>query len=170
MTIGFFTAEILRYFIGFFLLAAALSKLRVAKQFQENLVQSFGISASLSAILSPMVIAAEFVIAMMVLALFERGGMLAALLMLSAFTTLLCYKFFTESVVKCSCFGEAERSVSIFDLLRNVLVLVALAIWFVLPIGAALPLHAALLAAALAAILCVLAIEFHAIAAILVQD
>lgn len=170
MTTAVFIGEMLRYFIGFFLLAAAIGKLRVAPQFQRNLVQSFNISKTLSNVLAPSVIAAEFIVAAMVLGASAWIGMLAALLMFCAFTLLLSYKFFTESVVKCSCFGEAERAVSLFDLVRNLLVILSIAIWLCLPNGAALSVQVAILAAALASVLCVLAIEFHGIAALLVRS
>ena len=170
MTTTFFIAEILRYFIGFFLLAAALGKLGVAMHFQRNLVQSFGMSTKMSRVLAPAVIGAEFIVAAMVLVAAERVGMLISLLMFCAFSALLSYKFFTESVVKCSCFGEAERAVSLFDLVRNLLVIAAIAIWLLLPSGPALPVQVAILAAALASVLCVLAIEFHGIAAVLARS
>ena len=169
MSTGFFIAEILRYFIGFFMLAAALGKLRTFAQFRANLSTSFSMPARLANLLAPGVVSAEFAAAVMILGGAAKPGMMAALAMLAAFTAFVSYKFVTESVVKCSCFGEAARSVSGFDLLRNLLTIAAAGAHLTLAGGAALPLGAALLAAGLATILLVAAIEFHDIATLLVQ-
>lgn len=163
-----FVSEILCYFIGFLMLAAATGKLRTFTQFRSNLDTSFGLGPAVSVVLAPAVVAAEFVVAALVLGLSSWGGMLASLLMFCAFTIIVSYKFFTQSVVKCSCFGEAGRSVSGFDLLRNVLVIVSIAVYLSLAGGVGLPLEASILAAGLASILCVVAIEFHGIASLLV--
>lgn len=169
MSTAFFVAEVLRWFAGFLMLAAAGGKLRTFGQFRANLTSSFGMPAPLAALLAPAVVAAEAGAAALILGGAPRPGMLAALVMLGAFTALVSYKFFTESVVKCSCFGEAARSVSGFDLLRNLLAIGAIGAWLALATGSALPLSAAVLAAGLASILLVAAIEFHDIATLLVQ-
>lgn len=169
MTAPVFGAEIIRYFIGFFMLAASVGKLRSFTDFRANLVTSFGASTAHSALLAPAVVMLELAAAAMVLGPFSRAGMLASLLILGSFTAVLSYRFFTESVVKCSCFGEAGRAVSAFDLLRNVLVLAAIAAYFSMASAGSLPLTASILAAALATFLCVAAIELHDIATVLLR-
>ena len=167
MSTGFFVAEILRYFIGFFMLAAAVGKLRTFPEFRANLGTSFSVPPRAANMLAPGVIAAEFGAAALILGGAEQPGMVAALAMLAVFTALVAYKFFTESVVKCSCFGEAARSVSGYDLLRNLLAIAASAAYLAMASGPALSVSAALLAAGLATILLVAAIEFHDIATLL---
>jgi hypothetical protein len=170
MTTTLFVAEVLRYFIGFLMLAAATGKLRTFADFRANLAASFGMSAALSSMLAPAIVVAECAVSVLVLSAFSRSGMLASLLMLCAFTAVISYKFFTQAVVKCSCFGEAGRSVSGFDLLRNLLVILSIAVYLLIAAGAGLPLQMAVLAAALASILCVMAIEFHDIVTMLVKN
>ena len=167
MTGPVFGAEIIRYFIGFLMLAAGLGKLRTFAQFRANLVTSFGATTLQSTWLAPAVVMLELLAAALVLGPFSGMGMLAALLMLGTFTLVLSYKFFTESIVRCSCFGEAGRAVSGIDLLRNGLVLAAVAVHFMLGQAASLPLTASVLAAALATLLCVVAIELHDIVTLL---
>ncbi len=166
MTGSAFGAEIIRYFIGFLMLAAGLGKLRTFAQFRANLVSSFGATTSQSTWLAPTVVMLELLAAALVLGPYSQTGMLASLFMLGSFTVVLSYKFFTESIVRCSCFGEAGRAVSSIDLLRNALVLAAIALQFTLS-HAALPLTASVLAAALATLLCVVAIELHDIVTLL---
>lgn len=158
-------AETLRLFTGFLLLAAVAGKLRTFSAFRHNLVSSFGVPAAASRMLAPAVVAAEALAAAMALGLSPRPGMWAALLLFAVFTTLLAYRFVKDGLVKCSCFGEAERTLSGFDVLRNVLVLAAIAGWLALPLpllsGAGATAHLSLLGAGLASILVVVAIGFH---------
>lgn len=169
MSLSLFGAEIIRYFIGFLMLAASVGKLRTFADFRANLVTSFGASTVQSALLAPTVVILELTAAAMVLGPFSQAGMLASLLILGAFTVVLSYRFLTESVVKCSCFGEAGRAVSAFDLLRNVLVLAAIGAYLNLGSAGDLPLTASILAAALATFLCMMAIELHDIATLLLR-
>lgn len=156
-------AETLRLFTGFLLLAAVAGKLRSFAAFRDNLVSSFGMAPAASRLAAPAVVAAEAIAAAMALGLSPRPGMWAALLLFAVFTALLAYRFFKDGIVKCSCFGEAERNLSGLDLLRNVLVLMAISGWTALQSSAeaAAAAHLSLLGAGLASILVVVAIGFH---------
>ncbi|WP_445232812.1 MauE/DoxX family redox-associated membrane protein [Duganella rhizosphaerae] len=156
-------SEILRYFVALLMLAAATAKLRDLAGFRDNLASLFGMGPALRALVAPAIPVAELAVAALLLGGLARTGLLAALLMLCGFTALVGYKFSTQSVVRCSCFGEAERSLSGLDLLRNGLVIAAIGAGLMLPAGAALPLHAALLAASLGLLVCVIAVHFHEI-------
>jgi len=169
MTPASFGMEIIRYFVGFLMLAAATGKLRTLADFRANLTSSFGVGAAFSAALAPAIIVLELAAAVLVLGPWSTTGMLASLLMLGLFTLVVCYKFFTQSVVKCSCFGEAGRSVSGIDLLRNGVVLVSIIAYLYQGGGVTVGLAAAILAAALAALLCVIAIEAHDIVTLLAR-
>lgn len=164
-----FIAEILRWFVGMLLLAAALGKLRNLAEFRSNLHTSFGLGGTLSNSVSLALPAAELLVAAMILGLSSQLGMVLALLMFCAFTALVGYKFVTESVVRCSCFGETGRPISSYDLLRNLFVILACIGSLALGTAIMPPLHATILAAALASILCVVAIEFHSMVTLLVR-
>jgi uncharacterized membrane protein YphA (DoxX/SURF4 family) len=163
-----FIAEILRYFVGLLLLTAAVAKLRGFENFRANLTASFGVGAAHSQVLAPAVMLAELAVGALVLGVSMRIGLWCALLMFCLFTALLAYKFYTQSVVRCGCFGEAERSLSGFDLLRNVLVIAAIGAGLALGRqDAGVPPHAALLAVALATLACVVAVHFHEMVSLL---
>lgn len=167
-----FIAEVFRYFLAFLLFFAALGKYRTFVQFQSNLVESLGLGRGLSAWLAPALVGMEFGLSLLIVAgiAISYYGMLAALLLFACFTAFIGYKYVKEGIVKCSCFGESERSVSGFDLLRNVLVILSAAFYLAFAGAAGLAWPALLTAAALALILTVLAIEFHDLAMLLVHS
>ena len=167
-----YAAEVIRYGIGFLLFFAALGKLKTLDQFKHNLTESFGLSRKLRQALAPTIIFSELLISFLV---FINNpitylAMGAALLMFLLFTGVVAYQYVKEGIVKCSCFGEAERSVSPFDLLRNGLLIAAIAYYLLRADSStlALPLH--VLAAALGLIVSIIAIEFHAIATLLFRS
>jgi hypothetical protein len=160
-----FVADIVRYFIGWWWLAAAAGKLRTWPGFRDELGTSFGIAAQPAALLAPALVTAELLAAAMVLGIAHAAGMLASLLLMCCFTSVLGYQFFTRAIVRCNCFGESRRPLSGHDLLRNLLVVLAIAAWLLLRSPAApLPGGESLVAAGLGAWLCVAAIHFHDIA------
>lgn len=161
MTLPGFVAEILRYFVGLMMLTAAVAKLRAFDGFRINLSASFGIDSAYSRLLAPAVVLAELAVAALVLGGAVHIGLWSALLMFSLFTALLAYKFLTQGVVRCGCFGEAERTLSGLDLLRNVLVIAAIGAGLALGHPASVLPHIAILAVALATIACVVAVHFH---------
>jgi hypothetical protein len=168
ITPSVFLAEIARYFVGLLLLAAAVGKLRGFARFRANLSDSFDVSAAAGRILAPALVLAELVVAALVLwGGDDLLGMQAALLLFGLFSALIAVKFYTQSVVRCGCFGEAERALSGYDLLRNALVIGAIGMCLAFDRGATLPPHAAVLAVALAALACVVAIHFHEILVLL---
>jgi len=162
-----FGAEILRWFIGFILLAACMGKLRAFAGFRDNLATSFGVAPRHGALLAPAIVGIELLLAALVLGPFAWLGMAAALPLFAAFTALLAWRMVRDGALRCACFGEAERNLSGYDLARNVLIVAAIAMYLALPAGAGLPFTASVLAAALASILAVLAIDFHDLAHLL---
>lgn len=168
MTLAAFGATILRCFIGMLLLAAVNGKLRNFADFRHNLADSLGLGTLRAKLLAPTVIGAELLVAVMVLGPAQRAGMLAALLMLAVFTAVVGYRFYSQGSVRCSCFGEAGRSVTTYDLQRNLLVMLSIVAYFALGADVAAPPFPQLaLACSLAAILCVAAIGFHDIVVLL---
>jgi len=166
-TLAVFVAGMLRYFVGLLLLAAAVAKMRGFDSFREHLTTSFDVGAARSRMLAPAVVLAELAVAALVLGGAAGAGLWAALLMFCGFTALLGYKFYTHGAVRCACFGGAERSLSGLDLLRNVLVIAAIGAGLALPHDVGMPAHAAILAIALATLICVLAVHFHEIVRLL---
>lgn len=108
---------------------AAIGKLRSFTSFQNNLTQSFGISPNLSKLIVPILIGTELLIA---IALFISNSsrilqltLFVASILFLIFSLVVAYQFFSKDLVRCNCFGEAERPVSAYDLMRNFLLLSA---------------------------------------------
>ena len=161
MTVQLFLAEIIRYFIGWWWLAAAAGKLRTWPGFRTDLGSTFGFASGPAAIAAPSVLLAELLAASMVLGVPGPAGMLLSLVLMCSFTAALGYQFYTRGLVRCSCFGESARPLSAYDVARNLLVVTTIGAWLALAPAGALPAGEALVAAGLGAWLCVAALNFH---------
>lgn len=166
MSAAAYLAEIIRFFIAFLLVCAAIGKLRTLAAFAHNLVESFGVKRQAAAMLAPAVIALEALLAGLILAGggIGRIGIAAALVLFVVLTALVGYRYVVEGSVKCSCFGESERPVSGYDLLRNGLVIASIGACLAFSGGAAFGRKESVLAAALALIATIGAIGFHDLA------
>lgn len=166
MSAAAYLAEIIRFFTAFLLACAAIGKLRTLAGFTHNLVESFGLKRQAAALLAPAVVALEALLAGLILAGggIGRIGMAAALALFVALTAAVGYRYVVEGSVKCSCFGESERPVSGYDLLRNGLVIAAIGACLAFSGGAAFGKKEMVLAAALALVATIGAIGFHDLA------
>ncbi|MQA18768.1 MauE/DoxX family redox-associated membrane protein [Rugamonas rivuli] len=128
-------ALVLRLLVGAVFLLAVLGKLRAPARFRANLTESMGVPPALGMALTPAVILAEAALALMLLGDVQARtfAMPAALVLLIGFTCFVAYKYVTADSVRCSCFGEAERPLSVYDLLRNGLLIGAIACWLYWP-------------------------------------
>lgn len=165
-----FLSDIARYCIALLLLAASVGKLRSYGDFRANLATSFGVPPAAASLAAPALVAAELWLAGWLLAGGAQLPMLLSLLLLGTLTAILAWRYFTHSVVRCSCFGEAARPVSQYDLLRNVLVVGTNGAYFALAQETTLSIATTVLAAGLAAIVCVATISLHDIAILAKAD
>jgi hypothetical protein len=163
-------ADTARYCIALLLLAASVGKLRSYGDFRANLATSFGVPPAAASLAAPALVMAELLLSGWLLAGGTHIPMLLSLLLLGTLTAILTWRYFTHSVVRCSCFGEAARPVSQYDLLRNVLAVGINGAYFALAQETALPVATAVLAAGLAAIVCVATISLHDIATLAKAD
>lgn len=163
-------SDIARYCIALLLLAASVGKLRSQGAFRDNLATSFGVPPAAARVVAPALVMTELLLAGWLLAGATHLPMLLSILLLSTLTAVLAYRYFTHSVVRCSCFGEAARPVSPYDLLRNVLVVGINGAYFALAQETPLPVTTSVLAAGLAAIACVAMISLHDIATLAKAD
>lgn len=173
MSTQIYIAEIFRLFVAFLLLIAAISKLNAFSEFKNNLNESFGLTVAASTRFAPIVVAVELLLSGLLLLNTNASylGMAASLFVFLAFTGVVSYRYVKEAIVKCSCFGEADRSVSAYDLLRN-LIVIACIIFYLFYSGDASALTVGLwfLTAGLAIILTIVAIEFHEIVMLLFRQ
>ena len=157
-------ADTARCCIALLLLAASVGKLRSYGGFRGNLATSFGVPPAAARVAAPALVTAELLLAGWLLAGGTHIPMLLSLLLLTTLSAVLAWRYFTHSVVRCSCFGEAARPVSQYDLLRNLLAVGVNGSYFAFAQQAAVPVATTALAAGLAAIVCVAIISLHDIA------
>ena len=132
MSYELFLAELFRFYLGFIMLAAAWGKSRTYTYFQQQLTESFGIKPVHSRVLAPGVLALEWLLALVILTTGHKAFIILAGGVFSLFSAVLLYRYFTEGLIKCSCFGETDRPVTDYDLLRNGIVIIAFSffVWF----------------------------------------
>ncbi len=130
-----FIAAFGRYATALLLLAAAFGKWRSFKLFRDNLVSSFAISPALSPLLAGCLVVLEFGLGGWLLFIEWPAAAVMGfvLLLFSVFSLLLLWRYLLDGNVKCSCFGEQNRPVSAFDLVRNLLILLTVSLYFVAP-------------------------------------
>ena len=164
MSIPLYLAEISIYFIGFVMLTAAWSKTKSYHHFTESLVSSFHLSKTLSKLLAPLVIILEWSLALILLTkLFPpQLAMQISLLLLSIFTLVVLFLLIKHEVVKCNCFGEESRPISIFDLIRNLGFIASIIFYLVYSNSdAELSIEVSILLASLAIIMTIISVNFH---------
>lgn len=158
-------AETLRLTAALLLLAAAWGKWRALGHFRDNLSATFGVGTALAAALAPGIAAAEALLGLGLLAggTIGQAALAASLLLFAVFTAAVAWKYATEDIVKCSCFGDADRSVSGFDLARNFAVICGIACSLALGAVSGGTWQATVCAAGVATLLAVLLANFHEI-------
>lgn len=165
MSAAAFFAEALRLAAALLLLAAAWGKWRALGQFRDNLSTTFGASPALAALLAPAIASAEVLLGAALLAggAVGQAGLAGSLLLFSVFTAVVAWKYATEDIVKCSCFGDADRSVSGFDLARNLAIIGGIVFSLVLGAEGGGGWPALVCAAGVATLLAVVLANFHEI-------
>lgn len=130
-----FIAAFARYGTALLLLAAAFGKGRSFSLFRDNLVSSFAVSAKLSPFLAAFLLLLEFSLGawLLLIAAPAAAVMGLVLLLFSVFSLVLLWRYLLDGNVKCSCFGEQNRPVSAFDLVRNLLILLTASLYFFAP-------------------------------------
>lgn len=161
MSAQLFVADVIRYFVAWWWLAAVLGKLRGWPGFRTELGASFGVPSGAAVVLAPLLILAELLAAALAIGPATRAGMLLSLGLMCTFSAVLGYQFLTRGIVRCSCFGESVRPLSGYDVLRNLLVVGTMLAWLALAPAGGLPPGEALVAAGFGAWLCVAAVHFH---------
>lgn len=158
-------AATLRLTAALLLLAAGWGKWRALGQFRDNLASTFGAGKAVAALLAPGIAGAEVLLGLALLAGGAAGqaGLAGSLLLFAVFTAVVAWKYATEDIVKCSCFGDADRSVSGFDLARNLAIIGAITCSLGLGGADVGSWQATVCAAGVATLLAVLLANFHEI-------
>ena len=130
-----FIAAFSLYATALLLLVAAIGKTRSFSLFRNNLVSSFGISARLSPAIAVLLLMLEFCLAGWLFFSTTAAATVMGfvLLLFSVFSLVLLWRYLLDGNVKCSCFGEQNRPVSAFDLIRNLLILLTICLYFFAP-------------------------------------
>jgi hypothetical protein len=121
MGAGDYLSELCRFYVFATLAIAALGKSVATGPFVASTADLLGLSRRTARFVALSVIAAEAVIAILLLLGGDpaRAGMAAALLLFLAFTSALAAALLQRRTVRCNCFGARGHTVSIHDLVRN---------------------------------------------------
>ncbi len=130
MTAAIYLAEGCRIYVLVVLLAAAWSKLFAFSSFRSALAEAFPVLA-LSGSIGATVVAAGIVIGEWSAALLmllggklSRLGLALALGLLLSLTVVVVMSLLQGRAIRCSCFGESDRRISKYDLVRNLIFLI----------------------------------------------
>lgn len=170
MSESIYLNEIIRLSIGMLLVMAAFTKTKDLSQFKDTLVTSFHLSESISRIFAPILVMAEWGTGIILLsnAGFVDWAMKAALVMFLMFTSVVSYMLYRDGVVKCNCFGEQQRPVSVFDMVRNTVCILAIVFYLTTAKSTVpLPLESTLLLFGVALSLTFIVVSFHEVVSIL---
>lgn len=123
--------EIIRFSIGILLLVAAYSKTLGYQPFLDTLNSSFQLSKALSLVFAPVLIATEWAVGLTLIVYppLAYWAMAVALVMFTLFTLVVSYRLFRDGVVKCNCFGAEDRPVSLADIARNFICMLAMLVY-----------------------------------------
>ncbi len=130
MTAGIYFAEGCRLFVLVVMLAAAGSKTMDFVRFRSSLAEAFPILAikrgAGAAIAAATIVIGEWSAASLMLlgGRPSRIGIMMALCLLLSLTVVVALSIFQGRSIRCNCFGESDRRVSKYDLMRNVLFIV----------------------------------------------
>ncbi len=113
--------ELVRLSIGLTMFIAVYNKSLSFSTFRKELVVSFGFTNESAKWLAPAVVGIELLLAGCILGVSSiiHTAMIFSLCLFIIFTVVLLWHFFSGNLVRCSCFGEEDRPVSLFDLIRN---------------------------------------------------
>jgi hypothetical protein len=125
-----YLAEGSRWYVLLALLAAAAGKSFDFSAFRDSLARSFPSLARFHGAMAAGIVAAEWVIALALLAGGPLGrlGMLAALAMFVVFTAVIGTSIVRGRAIVCSCFGTSTHRVGHLDVVRNLVLTAAAAI------------------------------------------
>lgn len=128
-----YLSEICRLLIFFVLLFAAWGKTNTFSQFRQNLVESFKIRENLSKYVALIIIGSEWLLAAYIIinSIHVNFAMLTALLIFILFTFVIAVALVQDKIISCNCFGRAEQKISVYDLLRNLILIVACSYYLV---------------------------------------
>ncbi len=137
-------SEACRLYILVVLLAASAGKARALGSFAGTLEVLVHLPARWSRCAAAAVAAVEFLVALMLVAggTAAQLGMASALAMFLAFTAMLLVALIQRRTVSCNCFGASDHPISAWDVVRNLLLIAACAVWLLvgpspvsLPVG-----------------------------------
>lgn len=160
--IGF---ELIRLVLALVFLFAAFAKSRAPGRFRQTITDAVGLPNAMAAFVAPALILLEWLLALTLLSgtVLVPAAMAAAASLLSVMSIWLVMVLLRGEPVKCSCFGDSSRPISLPDLLRNGLLLAATCshLCFASSVNLSLPWPDEMLLAGLALILAMVLVEFH---------
>lgn len=120
-------AALCRWYVTLALLAAAWGKSTGFDEFRRGLSDAFPALGRADAVLAFAIIAAEWSIAAALLAggVFAKSGAIAGLALFALFTAVVSASILSGRAIVCSCFGASGRRMGGLDVIRNLVLIVA---------------------------------------------
>ncbi len=170
MSVEIYLSEVFRMLLFFVLLTAAWGKTAIFSLFQQNLVDSFYVPQKLGFIVAIGLIGSEWLLAFWLF--FANStrywALLATLGLFILFSAIIIVVLVKDKLISCNCFGKAEQNISIYDLIRNLILILACSYILVLsPAHQSIALGAQLLLSGIAFIFFQLSIKLNDIAFLL---
>lgn len=116
-----YLAEACRLYVLLVLVVAAAGKAAAIRDFEETVADLFGVAGRWARIAAFAVVAAEALVALLLLAGGDpaRAGMAAALALFVLFTAAILVALIQRRQIACNCFGGRGHPISAHDLVRN---------------------------------------------------
>lgn len=117
-----YVAEVCRLYVLISLFCAAAGKSVRIDEFRRSLVDYFDVPQGIGGSAAAVIVGFEGLIAALILGRGVWGhiGMLAALLLLTAFTAVIVVALVKDRVIRCRCFGDSNHRISAYDVARNI--------------------------------------------------
>ncbi|MFT4925953.1 MAG: hypothetical protein ACI8WB_002048 [Phenylobacterium sp.] len=120
-------SEMCRLLVFMILLMAAWGKTSHFDTFRQNLVEGFKLPVVLSLPSAILLIAVEWLLAALLIipSSLNLIAMQATLALFVLFTVVIATVLLQDKLVNCNCFGQSNRPISRYDLIRNLLTIAA---------------------------------------------
>lgn len=127
-----YVSEAARLFVLVTLVGAAWSKSMAMGQFADSLSESFPRLAKTSRFAAIAIVGAEWLIAGLIATggTISQVGLAAAFALFSVFAGVIALALAQGRAIICNCFGRSTRPISVHDLVRNALLIVACGLAF----------------------------------------
>lgn len=127
MSLLVYWLEVCRCLIMIILLFAATGKTLNFSLFRKNLVESFHVPQQWSVVVALCVIILEWLLMLLIVnnGAFLYQSVFVVMCLFIGFTLIISYLLIKEQLVRCNCFGQSDDKISYYDVVQNLLIILA---------------------------------------------